>query len=272
VNSVKSTGEYSVIAYPDEIEAFDIKGALSFSADEGELKDGVRYFDITDDMLSDFILSIDFGGGFKDKIYYESKFFDNREITLSDKQSELPFTCGDNSSYISIGEPESSFNVHIDHSYSEEVIEMTVDDDGYSIFTCILCGDSYKGSFVPTTAVTVSGKAVLMERPDGSHEHNIPYPHASFKANNRTYYIDEEGKWSVNTFGSLDLVFENENGADIAVHIDVDGENVDYGTIAFEGYDFNGDSCVNAKDFAVFVRQKRNTMGNDYFKYAVNFI
>ena len=273
VSSVKSEGEYAVVVYPDEIQSFDIKGELSFTADEGKLnEDSVRLFEISDDMLDGFVLDIKFGGDYSDKIYYSNGYFDNKTIMLSDKQSETPFTCGNNNSYISIGEKESVFSVYIEHSYEEEVIPYTVDDDGYSVFTCILCSDSYKDNFVPTPAVTVSGKAVLMEHPDGSHSHEVPYSYATFFANNRTYYIDEEGNWSVNTFDDLDLVFENKNGKDVSVHIDVDGEDVDFGAVAFEGYDFTGDSRVNAKDFVVFLKEKKEKLGEDYWKYAYNFL
>ena len=272
VSSVKSIGDYSVVVYPDEITSFDIKGCLNFSADEGELADNsTRYFEINDEMIEGFILSINFAGNFQSKMYYQSGYFDNKEIALSDNQNENPFTCGDNSSYILIGNTQSAFNVFIEHSYSEEVIVPTVDDDGYSVFTCILCDDSYKDNFVPTTAVTISGSAVLMENPNGTHPHNIPYSSATFYANNRTYYIDENGNWSVNTFDDLDLVFENENGEDVNVHIDVDGENVEYGVIAFMGYDFNKDGNVNAKDFVIFLKQKKETLGENYWDFAYNF-
>jgi len=273
VKSVRSEGEYGVVVYPDVINSFDIKGSLSFNAADGVLNDGgIRVFEITDEMLEGFILTIDFEGGYKDKIYYENKFFDNRQIEIADTQSKNPLTCGNNSCFVSIGEVLSAFDVFIEHSYEEEVIPYTVDDDGYSVFTCVLCKDTYKGNFVPTPAVTVSGKAVLMEKPDGSHEHNIPYPYATFFANDRTYYIDAEGNFSVNTFDDLDLVFENENGRDVSVHIDVDSEDVDFGFIAFEGYDFNKDNYVNAKDFAIFLKEKQNKYGEDYWKYAINFV
>ena len=271
VSSVRSVGEYAVIAYPDEIESFEVKGSLAFNADDGKVEGDKRIFEITDDMLTDFILDISFGGGFKDKIYYSPQYFNNRFIAISDKQKEEPFTCGNNTENIAIGEVESGFSVFIEHSYEEEIIPYTVDDDGYSIFTCILCSDTYKGNFVPTPAVTVSGKAYLMETPDGGHSHSVAYPWATFFANDRTYYIDEEGNWSVNTFDDLDLVFENENGKDVSVHIDVEDEDVEYGAVVFEGYDFNEDGYVNAKDFAFFIREKEKKLGDDYWKYAPNF-
>ena len=272
ITSVKDVGEFSVIAYPDEAERLEVSGSLAFSAEQGRLENDKRIFDITDDMLKDFILDITFKVGFSDKIYYSPQYFNNRFIGIADKQNEEPFTCGNNTENIAIGELEGGFDVFIEHSYEEKVIPYTVDDDGYSVFTCVLCKDTYKGNFVPTPAVTVSGKAFLMESPDGAHSHNIPYPYATFFANERTYYIDKEGNWSVNTFDDLDLVFENENGRNVSVHIDVENEDVEYGAIAFEGYDFTGDGRVNAKDFALFIKEKEKTLGEDYWKYAVNFL
>lgn len=272
VNSVKSTGEYSVTVYPDTIESFDVAGSLSFHAADGTETENSRYFDITEDMLSDFVLYIKFEGGYEDKIYFKSGHFDNKIIAFADNQSVRPFTCGENFAQILIGNLSSNYMVNIIHSYEQRIVEPTVDDDGYTLFTCVLCQNSYKDNFIQTTAVTVSGRAVLMEQRNGSHDHNIPYNHATFYANNRTYSIDENGYWSVNTFDDLDLTFKNEFGRDVTVHIDVGTEDVDCGTIAFIGYDFNGDGRVNAKDFAIFLKQKQSLLGEDYWDYAVNFI
>ncbi|MBR4241090.1 MAG: leucine-rich repeat domain-containing protein, partial [Eubacterium sp.] len=272
VSSVRSVGEFAVIAYPEKILSFDIRGNLTFDANQGKEKNGNKYFEISEEMLEGFVLDIKFGGDFSDKIYYTGDYFNNGNFSLADHQYETPFTCGANNSYLSFGDVESPFEVYINHSYEETVVPYTVDDDGYSIFTCVLCKDTYKDNFVPTPAVTVSGKAYLMENPDGSHSHNIPYSNATFFANDRTYYIAEDGSWSVNTFDDLDLVFENENGKDISVHIDVEDEDVDFGALAFEGYDFNKDGYVNAKDFAIFLREKQEKFGEEYWKFAANFL
>ncbi len=268
----KSYGDYSIIVYPDEILSFDIKGSLNFSASDSEQREGCRYFNITNDLLSDFVLNVNFATGFCDKIYYQPGYFDNKTISLYDNQDNVHFICGNNTSVIMIDDISSNYDVFIEHSYNEEVFAPTVDNDGYTLYKCMLCSDSYKGNYVPTTAVTVSGKAVLKENKNGSHENNIPYKNATFYANGRVYSIDENGFWSFNTFDDCDITFNNEFGKDVTIHIDVSGENLDYGCVVFEGYDFNKDGNVNAKDFYLFRKHFKNgELSEDYWKFAHNF-
>lgn len=273
VSSYKSTGTYSLWIYPQAINTVTVKGGLNFNAADSIDNGSYRYFDITDDILSDFILTIRFENGLEDKLFYQKGYFDNRNIEYNDMQSETQFTCGSNAVQISVGEINADFEVFVNHSYTQTVIEPTVDDDGYTLNTCVLCGNSYKDNFVPTTAVTVSGRAVLAQRPDMSHADNISYPYVSFYANGREYTTDSNGCWSFNTFDSCDITFVNRFGRDVTVHFDVSGENVEYGDIAFIGYDFNKDNYVNVKDFAVYARQYRNReLSADYWQYAKYFL
>lgn len=269
VSSRKSQGEFSVWIYPDGIDSFDVKGALAFSAaDRGEN----GQFPIKDDMLTDFILTVKYNTGFVDKMYYKAGYFDAKTMKYNNTQDSAPFTCGDNTAQLAIGSVTGGFNVRIEHSYAQTVVEPTVDDDGYTLYKCILCGDSYKDDFVETTAVTVRGQAVLMQTKNGGHDDNIPYPYVTFEANSRTYTTDENGNWSFNTFDSCDITFKNPYGADVTVHIEVNGEDVDYGAIAFMGYDFNNDNHVNGIDYAIFRHSKRFELGERYFDRAENFM
>lgn len=273
VSSYKSTGTYSLWIYPQAINAVNVKGGLKFNAADSIDNGSYRCFDITDDMLSDFILTIRFKNGLEDKLFYQRGYFDNRNIEYNDIQSKTPFTCGSNAAQISVGEINADFEVFVNHSYTQTVIEPTVDDDGYTLNTCVLCGNSYKDNFVPTTAVTVSGRAVLAQRPDMSHADNISYPYVSFYANGREYTTDRNGCWSFNTFDSCDITFVNRFGRDVTVHFDVSGKNVEYGDIAFIGYDFNKDNYVNVKDFAVYAHQYRDReLSADYWQYAKYFL
>lgn len=269
VSSYKSAGEFSVWIYPDGIDSFDVKGELSFSAND---KDENGHFSIADDMLTDFILTVKYNTGFVDKMYYKAGYFDAKMLRYKDTQDNNPFTCGNNTAQLAIGDVTGIFNIRIEHSYAQTVIEPTVDDDGYTLYECVLCKDSYKDNFVETTAVNVRGKAVLMQTKKGGHNDNIPYPYVTFEANSRTYTTDENGNWSFNTFGSCDVTFKNPYGADVTIHIEVDGEDVDYGAVAFMGYDFNKDNSVNGIDYAMFRHIKRFELGERYFDWAEDFM
>ena len=105
-----------------------------------------------------------------------------------------------------------------------------------------------------------------------SHADSIAYPYVAFYANGREYTTDSNGYWSFNTFDSCDITFVNRFGGDVTVHFDVNGENVEYGDIAFVGYDFNKDGYVNVKDFAIYAHQYRNReLTADYWQYAKYF-
>ena len=141
VTSVKSVGEFSVIAYPEKIESFSVSGSLAFEAGDGRADGDKIIFEITDDMLSDFVLDIAFGGDFNDKIYYSPGYFNNRFISISDKQNEEPFTCGNNTENIAIGEAESGFNVYIEHTSAvDAAVEPTCTKTGLTEgSSCLLC-------------------------------------------------------------------------------------------------------------------------------------
>lgn len=269
VSSYKSSGDFSVWIYPDVIDSFEVKGELMFSADES---DENGHFSITDDMLSDFILTVKYNTGFVDKMYCETGYFDAKTLKYNDTQTEHPFTCTDNTAQIAIGNVTSDFNVKVEHSYEKTVVNPTVDDDGYTIYTCVLCGYSYKDDFVKTPAVNVHGKAVLMQTKSGGHPDNIPYPYVTFEANSRTYTTDEDGNWNFNTFDDCEITFKNPYGNDVTVKIEVDDADVDYGTVAFMGYDFNNDNCVNGIDYAMFRHIKRFELGENYFDWAEDFM
>ena len=38
-----------------------------------------------------------------------------------------------------------------EHDYETKKVEVTCIEDGYTLYTCNLCGDSYKGDIVPST-------------------------------------------------------------------------------------------------------------------------
>lgn len=269
VSSYKSSGDFSVWIYPDGIDSIEVKGELSFSADEA---DENGYFTINKDMLCDFILTVSYNTGFIDKMYCTPGYFDATTLKYNDTQNTQSFTCGDNTAQITIGNAAGDFNVRIEHSYEQIVVEPTVDDEGYTLYRCVLCSNSYKDNFVPTPAVRVSGKAVLMQTKAGGHADNIPYPFVTFEANSRTYTTDENGNWSFNTFDDCDITFKNPYGQDVTIKIDVNGEDLDYGTIAFIGYDFNKDNYVNGIDYAIFRHTKRFELGEKYFDWAENFM
>lgn len=273
VTSRKMTGDFSVRAYPAEVTGFSIyNGRLSFSATDGKVYENIRKFNISLSMLSNFVVDLDFADGSIDSLYFDD-YIAGEHVKLVDNQNEKPFTCGENEAKVSLGEKTASYTVHIDHSFDEKYVEPTADDDGYTLHYCILCGDSYKENFVPTDSYIVTGKCVMDEDDFGGHPHNVPYPHAYITVDGRRYEINSDGTWSIRTFEDCYITFNNYYGGNSVKKIEVSKNgNYDFGTVALEGYDLNGDGWVNAKDFAIYYHEKREELGEDYWQFASEFV
>lgn len=272
ISSLKSSGDFSVQVYPDLVSSIDAIGCIEFSASDCIEQDNIKHFEISDTALGELILNVNFSNGYSDMMYYSTDYFNGTAFKYVDTQNETPYTCGLNDGVIALDDVSGTFDVMIYHSYMEEIVPPTVDDDGYTLNKCVLCGEEYKSDFVETTAVTVSGQLVLAEDRKGAHAHNVPYPYACFYANGRMYKTDELGYFSFNTFDSVDITFLNENGKDKSVHFEVDGKDLDYGAIAMEGYDFNKDGCTNLKDFQIFIHEKRQKYGENYLDFFGKFV
>ncbi len=267
VGSVKSTGSSTVIVYPDSIKSADVFGSLSFNANQGDYSGDAVYFDITDEMLKAHILTVNFTDGYSDKIYYYNGIFDNRQICYDNRQSESPFTCGENTADIKIGDTVGKFAVSIEHSYNSTVIPYTADDDGYTLNTCILCGDSYKDEYVKTPAITVSGVAYIEENINGDYTHHTPYNHFVITVEGREYPVAEDGSWSFNTLNDCTATLKNEHGDDVEINACYDNGSYDYGAVALQGYDFNGDGHVNGKDYVIYIKSMKSPYGSEYMDY-----
>lgn len=272
VSSLKSSGDFTVQVYPDLVSDIDTIGCIEFNANDSVEQDNIKHFEISDIALSELILNVKFINGYSDMMYYSTDYFNGAAFKYVDTQSETPYTCGLNKGVLAFKDVTGTFDVMIHHSYTQEIIAPTVDDDGYTLHTCVLCGAEYKSDFVKTTAVTVSGRLVLAENKAGGCSHGISYPYASFYANGRVYKTDENGYFSFNTFDSTDITFLNENGKDKTVHFEVNGENADYGMIAMEGYDFNKDGCTNLKDYQIYLNEKRSEYDKNYLDFFGEFV
>ena len=272
VSSMHSEGEADIVVYPDVITSFDIEGSLSYNAADGFRSSAVAYFPIVDSALSDFVLDIHFENGYSDKIYYRAGYFDNKQISILDTQDTHTFTCGVNTEIIAIGGVTGEFPVYVSHSYVESYVPYTLDDDGYTLNTCILCGDSYKSDFVPTPARTVRGRCVLMTHPDGSLNADIPLSNVTVEYGGNTYYTDSDGRFSFRTFDNGTLTLTSPYCEPQTIEIELDSGELDLEEIPLPAYDFNGDGHINGRDLAVFKTTLANELGRDYFKNAVNFM
>ena len=272
VSSMHSEGEAVVVVYPDVITSFDVNGSLTYDAADGFRSSTVAYFPIVDSAIAGFTLDIHFENGFNDTVSYRSGYFDNKQISIYDTQDICTFTCGENFEAIKIGNVTGTFPVYVNHSYEQTYVPYTLDDDGYTLNTCMLCGDSYKSDFVPTPARSVRGRCVLMTHPDGSFDADIPLSNVTVEYGGNTYYTDRDGCFSFRTFDNGELTLTSPYCEAQTIEIELDTGELDLEEIPLPAYDFNGDGHINGRDLAVFKTTLADELGSDYFKNAVNFM
>lgn len=265
IKSVKSIGSYTLWIYPDEISGITTYGSAEITAEKG-----IKIID--EELLDGFVLSINFINGLNEKIYYQKGEFNGKSM----QQVESDLTCGETYGYIQIGDIISPFSLTVNHNYEATKVDYTVDNDGYTNYKCILCSEEYQGDFVKSPAIKVTGKLVFSQDNDGNHPDNKPYAYISEITlnDNRKYSINENGEFEINSFSSFEADFKNENGKDIQISFNADGIEpysfIDYGTIVVNAYDFNSDGKVNAKDYVIFKKHKKDTLPADYMQYFTN--
>lgn len=272
VGSVKQTGNYTLYLYPSEVTSFDVyKGSIAFSASDGKLNGSKRIFNITNNMMNDFVLDVGFADGSVSSMYF-CRYIAGAYVLNSDNQEEKPFNCGYNDAHISLKENIACYPLTISHSYVSEDIPYDVDNDGYTLYTCVNCGDSYKDNFVPTTSYIVTGRLVMDEDNLGAHPNNVGYPYAYITVGNRRYDVNSDGTFQIRTFDNCYMTVNNSFGNNRVVLVDVANGDYDMGELSCEPYDFNKDGCVNAKDFAIYYKELRFSLGEDYWQFADNYI
>lgn len=273
VGSMKMTGNFSVRVYPLDVNAFSIyNGKITMSAADGRLVGNTRIFNITKNMLSNFVVDLDFADGTSDSLYLD-EYIAGEHVKIVDNQRENPFSCGENKATLLFGDKSAEYSVYIEHSYAEKVVEPTADDDGYTLHYCINCDVSYKDNFVPTTSYVITGNCVMDEDDFGGHPHNVPYSNVYITVDGRKYSVNSDGTFTVRTFEDCYITFNNLYGGNAVRKVDVTNNgSYNIGTIALEGYDLNGDGYVNAKDYAIYYKEMREKLGDDYWQFGDNFL
>lgn len=271
VKTIKMAADYTLMMYPKNITSFDVvSGNIGVLASDGKVRDGVRIYTLSNDMLDGFVFDV----GFEDSSVYRmnyTRYIAGEYIKIIDEQNENPFTCGENTAHLSLAGNIADYKITVEHSYEYETIAPTEDEDGYDLFTCISCGDTYKENFVPTTAFSVTGLCVMDEDNFGRHDYNVPYNNAYITVDGRTYYINDDGTFEIHTFTDCWAVIHNNYGGNVTLKIDVSNGSYDYGIVTLEPYDLNKDGIVNAKDYALYYKYNYERLGEDYWRFGDNY-
>lgn len=268
VNSLKSTGAYTLWIYPDEINSIDIIKSKPITVQaEKDMKA------VDDALLNDFLLEVKFNDGLTDKIYYQNDFFNGTYL----HQKEMNLSCGEAVGAIEIGDVYAEFPITIEHTFEGKEIKYTVDEDGYTLYSCVLCDENYKDDFIKSPAIKIVGKIIF------PNSNNTPYTYINkivvkdvATTTNRTYYVDENGCFELRSFNNFDAEIFNDYSQNITFSKNVANlepyTTVDLGEIIVNAYDFNNDNIINAKDYAIYLKEKRKDMPKDYMEFFANNI
>lgn len=273
ITSVYYSGSYNLIALPTNIDSFTVNGDYSINASNSVDNDGELVFSFDNSLLEGKQFTVNYANGLVHSFNYSNSFYDGAEITVA---SGLHLECGNNDLPVFIGDKASSINVNVEHSYTQSIVEPTPDEDGYTLNSCINCDDSFKTDFFKTDKpiYTLTGRCVLGENRYGSHSIDLPYYCATIRIDDREYPINTDGTWEIRTFGNCNIVFDNHYGMNATIHftVDKDNPNKEYGIIALDGYDFNNDGYVNARDYAIYKRDMAKDLCDGYWQFIDNFI
>ena len=87
-----------------------------------------------------------------------------------------------------------------EHNYQKEIIDVTCTEDGYTLYKCSLCGDSYKSDVVPAKGhqsfVSSQGYAPTCEEAGMTDEYSCSSCNKVIKASEKIFALGHEyGKW-----------------------------------------------------------------------------
>lgn len=246
ISSLGTMGEFNISLLPMGIDRIEIDWSFNFRADV--LPDGK--LDVARLIKGGSVVFV-----YSDGFVYSFPFEDGAEyngikISYSNKLNSS-VTCGENSDSIVVGDIELPFTINIEHSYVSEITEPTITNGGYTRHTCVLCGDSYTSDYTQQLGRTVYGCVKVMANPEGDLLENSNLSDI-YIYNNEGEFVtatDKNGFFVVKY--AYDFI-EVESCAGPNRKIAIDSESENLGDIGIVFCDFNEDSYVNAKDFALF--------------------
>lgn len=247
----KSTGDFTVTLLPYTVEKIILERT---SVEISALDNNRGVFDVAAHMEGSGITVV-YDTGYTDYITYSKDMtYRDYAVTYSDSQSQSIWSCGEHTASIDIGGAAAQIYVNILHSYTGTTIEPTYTEKGYTVYTCALCRDMFYADYVNSIGLKITGRIVLMQSPDGSHQDNIPVPMTKIGCDGTelgmvaddgtfSYYVDSS---------SQEITVYGEYGLTRTVRITPDENNeMHLGDVAFFHFDYNSDGYVNAKDYAI---------------------
>lgn len=251
VNSVHSTGDYTVTLYPHNVSS--IQPLFSVAVDATANKPA--YYDIIP-LIENNYINIVFDTGYSEKV----SFVQNGKISLlnmlySDNQVASPFSCGENFGTITVGNASTPLEITVNHSYEKIVLEPDFESPGYTMYKCVSCSDTYFTDYQKRLGLRLEGRAVLMQSTSNKDSNSLPISYARLYVDGEVVGIcDENGYFEVYVDADTkSFTIGTDYSVDRTVAVPENEFNeVIFADLAVMNYDIYRDGYVNAKDYATF--------------------
>lgn len=283
------SGFFAVSVMPVNISEISaaFNPAVSFTEYvDSKTVNGVQIYDY-ESSLSALGVTFIYDTGFEVTVPASDGRYEDIDINVTDSQKESPWTVGENYIAVEYGDLKCSALVTVKehtHNYQSEIVLPTLSEQGYTVYTCTYCGDTYKDEYVDRIGKKITGKVVIMEKQNGEHSNDIGICDAEIYIDgNYVCKTDENGAYSFFAeSGEHTLTVKPLYGSHKEISVTVQND-MHLESVAVMGFDFNHDSVINARDFAEFLKiaNSDNAYTADYngdgvtdkndFKLAENF-
>ena len=167
-----------------------------------------------------------------------------------------------------------SYKEMIPHDWQSTVTkEPTWNDEGEEYYRCLYCGEDYT-EILPSLSSyhTITGKTVLAQSASGEHAGNYVLAGVDvFAADSLKATTDENGEFEFKLLnGTHTLIFKYDCGIEARVQCIVNDNDVSLGVISIAGMDFIDDEYINAKDYAVMLKQLSKGDGDYKAEFDLN--
>lgn len=263
VTSVNSLGDYTVSLSSERIVGISISWDKTYQAQE--IKD-VNFSVL--EYIKTQTIDFEYASGYVYKMPFNNgATYRGMKITYNNLLNGK-VTCGENKDSITVGDKTLDFTITVNHSFDKEVIEPTVSEYGYTVYTCTYCGYTYRGDYVDYLGQDIYGHVYLMSGTDGTIDEN--------RALEGVSVYDKDGKYLTKT--DKDGYFYVEYAYDCVVlksnftlerKIKITKDEAYVGKIGLICGDLTGDGYINAKDYGIFVHLKKydiNDSNNVFLK------
>lgn len=264
VTSVNSLGDYTVSLSSEQIVNISISWDKTYQAQE--IKD-VNFSVL--EYIKTQTVDFEYSSGYVYKMPFNNgATYRGMKITYNNLLNGK-VTCGENKDSITVGDKTLEFTITVNHSFDKEVIEPTIDEYGYTVYTCTYCGYTYKSDYVDYLGQDIYGNAYLVTDADGTVDKN--------RALEGINVYDKSGKYITQTdkngFFYVEYAYDYivlKSNYTVERKIKITKGDAYVGNVGLICGDLTSDGYINAKDYVFFIHLKNYDINSSDYLFLKN--